>query len=263
MDAIELLKKARAGDRQARDRMVEENVGLVWNIVKRFNGRGYDPEDLFQIGCIGLIKSIDHFNLDFEVRFSTYAVPMIMGEIKRFMRDDGMIKISRTMKENGWKIKVAAQRLGQELGRQATVDEIAAATELAPEEIAVAIEANRDVDSIYRPVYQPEGKEICLIDQVVAGENASVGYVSRTAVARANTGETDSGVDAEKEHVINHVLLEQLLDTLSDKERKLIRLRYYEDMTQTQVAAELGISQVQVRPAWKRKFCFRLRQQLV
>lgn len=128
MDAIELLKKARAGDRQARDRMVEENVGLVWNIVKRFNGRGYDPEDLFQIGCIGLIKSIDHFNLDFEVRFSTYAVPMIMGEIKRFMRDDGMIKISRTMKENGWKIKVAAQRLGQELGRQATVDEIAAAT---------------------------------------------------------------------------------------------------------------------------------------
>lgn len=103
MDAIELLKKARAGDRQARDRMVEENVGLVWNIVKRFNGRGYDPEDLFQIGCIGLIKSIDHFNLDFEVRFSTYAVPMIMGEIKRFMRDDGMIKISRTMKENGWK----------------------------------------------------------------------------------------------------------------------------------------------------------------
>ena len=94
MDAIELLKKARAGDRQARDRMVEENVGLVWNIVKRFNGRGYDPEDLFQIGCIGLIKSIDHFNLDFEVRFSTYAVPMIMGEIKRFMRDDGMIKRS-------------------------------------------------------------------------------------------------------------------------------------------------------------------------
>ena len=237
-------------------------MGLVWNIVKRFNGRGYDPEDLFQIGCIGLIKSIDHFNLDFEVRFSTYAVPMIMGEIKRFMRDDGMIKISRTMKENGWKIKVAAQRLGQELGRQATVDEIAAATELAPEEIAVAIEANRDVDSIYRPVYQPEGKEICLIDQVVAGENASVGYVSRTAVARANTGETDSGVDAEKEHVINHVLLEQLLDTLSDKERKLIRLRYYEDMTQTQVAAELGISQVQVSRLEK-KILLRLRQQLV
>ena len=106
MDAMELLKKARAGDRHARDQMVEENVGLVWNIVKRFNGRGYDPEDLFQIGCIGLIKAIDHFNLEFDVKFSTYAVPMIMGEIKRFMRDDGMIKISRTMKENGWKVKL-------------------------------------------------------------------------------------------------------------------------------------------------------------
>ena len=102
MDAMELLKKARAGDRHARDQMVEENVGLVWNIVKRFNGRGYDPEDLFQIGCIGLIKAIDHFNLEFDVKFSTYAVPMIMGEIKRFMRDDGMIKISRTMKDQSW-----------------------------------------------------------------------------------------------------------------------------------------------------------------
>ena len=148
---------------------------------------------------------------------------------------------------NNWKRKEAAEEK---------------AYELAPEEIAVAIEANRDVDSIYRPVYQPEGKEICLIDQVVAGENASVGYVSRTAVARANTGETDSGVDAEKEHVINHVLLEQRLDTLSDKERKLIRLRYYEDMTQTQVAAELGISQVQVSRLEK-KILLRLRQQLV
>ena len=251
MDAMELLKKARAGDRHARDQMVEENVGLVWNIVKRFNGRGYDPEDLFQIGCIGLIKAIDHFNLEFDVKFSTYAVPMIMGEIKRFMRDDGMIKISRTMKENGWKVKLAAQRLGQELGRQATVDEIAAATELEPEEIAVA----------YRPVYQPEGKEIYLIDQVVAGENASVGYVSRTAVVRGNSGEADSGVDAEKEKVINHVLLEQLLGTLEEKERRLITLRYYEDKTQTQVAAELGISQVQVSRLEK-KILLRLRQEV-
>ena len=261
MDAMELLKKARAGDRHARDQMVEENVGLVWNIVKRFNGRGYDPEDLFQIGCIGLIKAIDHFNLEFDVKFSTYAVPMIMGEIKRFMRDDGMIKISRTMKENGWKVKLAAQRLGQELGRQATVDEIAAATELEPEEIAVAIEANRDVDYIYLPVYQPEGKEIYLIDQVVAGENASVGYVSRTAVVRGNSGEADSGVDAEKEKVINHVLLEQLLGTLEEKERRLITLRYYEDKTQTQVAAELGISQVQVSRLEK-KILLRLRQEV-
>ena len=141
------------------------------------------------------------------------------------------------------------------------MDEIAAATELEPEEIAVAIEANRDVDSIYRPVYQPEGKEIYLIDQVVAGENASVGYVSRTAAVRGNTGEADSGVDAEKEKVINHVLLEQLLGTLEEKERRLITLRYYEDKTQTQVAAELGISQVQVSRLEK-KILLRLRQEV-
>lgn len=246
MDAIELIKRARAGDREARNQVVEENVGLVWNIVKRFHGRGYDPEDLFQVGCIGLIKSIDHFDFHYDVKFSTYAVPMILGEIKRFLRDDGMIKISRTMKENGWKIKLAAQKLNQELGRQATVDEIAAATELEPEEIAMAIEANREVESIYRPMYQPEGKEIYLIDQVIRGENGSLGYVPRASVASGKNGETDSGMDAEKEKVLNRVLLEQLLKKLEEKERRLIELRYFHDMTQTEVAKELGISQVQV-----------------
>ena len=114
MESMELLKKARAGDREARNQLVEENVGLVWSIVKRFTGRGYDKEDIFQIGCIGLIKAIDHFNLQYQVKFSTYAVPMITGEIKRFLRDDGMIKVSRTLKENGWKIKKAAEALNQE-----------------------------------------------------------------------------------------------------------------------------------------------------
>lgn len=256
-----LFEKIKKGDKEARELYIKGNLRLVLSVIKRFSGSNENADDLFQIGCIGLIKAIDHFNLEFDVKFSTYAVPMILGEIKRFMRDDGMIKISRTMKENGWKVKLAAQRLGQELGRQATVDEIAAATELEPEEIAVAIEANRDVDSIYRPVYQPEGKEIYLIDQVVAGENASVGYVSRTAAVRGNTGEADSGVDAEKEKVINHVLLEQLLGTLEEKERRLITLRYYEDKTQTQVAAELGISQVQVSRLEK-KILLRLRQEV-
>ena len=221
MEVMELLKKARAGDRRARDQMVKENVGLVWNIVRRFNGRGYDPEDLFQIGCIGLIKAIDHFNLNFEVRFSTYAVPMIM----------------------------------------ATVDEIAAVTELEPEEIAVAIEANREVESIYRPVYRPEGKEICMIDQVVAGSSASVGYVARTSVAGSGRGEVESGADKEKDRVLNRILVEQLLDTLEEKERRLIRLRYYEDMTQTNVAREMGISQVQVS-RMEKKILLRLRNEL-
>jgi len=146
MDIMELLKKARAGDKEARNKIVEENVGLVWNIVKRFSGRGYDVDDIFQIGCIGLIKSIDNFDMQFGVKFSTYAVHMITGEIKRFLRDDGMIKVSRTIKENGWKVKKAADLLGQELGRTATIKEIAAVTELAPEDIVLALEANSEVD---------------------------------------------------------------------------------------------------------------------
>lgn len=246
MDVLELVKKARTGDREARNQVVEENVGLVWNIVKRFNGRGYEAEDLFQIGCIGLIKAIDHFDLQYDVKFSTYAVPMIMGEIKRFLRDDGMIKVSRTIKENGWKVKRASQRLDQELGRCATIDEIAAATEMEPEEIVVALEANREVESIYRPVFQPEGKEVYMIDQVVRGSAGSLGYLPGSSLSPGKNGETDSGMDAEKEQVINRVLLEQLLKKLEEKERKLIELRYYQEKTQTEVARELGISQVQV-----------------
>lgn len=246
MDVLELVKRARAGDREARNQVVEENVGLVWNMVKRFNGRGYDPEDLFQIGCIGLIKAIDHFDLRYDVKFSTYAVPMIMGEIKRFLRDDGMIKVSRTIKENGWKVKQAAQKLNQELGRSATIDEIAAATEMEPEEIVVAIEANSEVESIYRPLFQPEGKEVYLIDQVVSGINSSVGAMPGGSGGTGKGGEDASGVDVEKEKLLNRILLEQLLKKLETKERKLIELRYYQEMTQTEVAKELGISQVQV-----------------
>ena len=167
MDTLELLKKARSGDRVARNQLVEQNVGLVWNIVKRFHGRGYEADDIFQIGCIGLIKAIDHFDLSYDVKFSTYAVPMITGQIKRFLRDDGMIKVSRTLKENGWKIHQAGERLHHELGRSATVDEIAAATELEREEIVMALEANREVGTIDRMLYQESGKEMQLIDQVV------------------------------------------------------------------------------------------------
>lgn len=154
MERMELLRRAHTGDKEARDQLVEENLGLVWSVVKRFAGRGYDREDLFQIGCIGLMKAIDHFDLDYQVKLSTYAVPMIAGEIKRFLRDDGMIKVSRSMRENGWKIKRASEKLSQELGRSATVDEIAAATELTVEEIVLATEAGFEVDSLDRRVYE-------------------------------------------------------------------------------------------------------------
>ena len=224
----------------AREQVIEENMGLVYSIVKRFAGRGYDSEELSQIGAIGLIKAVDKFDLRFDVRFSTYAVPLITGEIKRFLRDDGMIKVSRTLKENGWKIHQAGERLHHELGRSATVDEIAAATELEREEIVMALEANREVGTIDRMLYQESGKEMQLIDQVVQMPGNRIGSLV--------SGQDMTGVlnDSEKERVLDHMLVKQLLESLEERERRLIEYRYFDDMTQSQVAEKLHISQVQV-----------------
>lgn len=244
-----LIERSQAGDKEAREVLIEENLGLVRHIVKRFIGRGYDAEDLFQIGCIGLIKAIDKFDLEFQVRFSTYAVPMIQGEIKRFLRDDGMVKVSRTLKENGWKIRQAAQKLSQIYGREATLQELSAETELSVEDIVMALDASVEVESIYKSVYQSDGNEIFLVDQVVGG----------TAGAAAGVNH-DSG-DAEKEEILNHILLEQLLATLSETERELIQMRYFQDKTQVEVAKALGISQVQVSRMEKR-ILLRLRREV-
>lgn len=224
-DAIRLIEAAHKGDKEARDRLVTENMGLVWSIVRRFSGRGYELEDLFQIGSIGLLKAIDKFDTSYEVKFSTYAVPMIQGEIKRFLRDDGMVKVSRTLKENGWKIKKAAEQLAFKLGRDATLEEIATTTELSVEDIIMAMEANEEVESIYRTVYQGDGNEIYLLDKIESKGNGEIGQT---------------------ETLLNHMMLEQLLDELSGEEKKLIILRYYKEKTQMEVAKELGISQVQV-----------------
>ncbi len=224
-DTIRLIEAAHRGDKSARDRLVTENMGLIWSIVRRFSGRGYELEDLFQIGSIGLLKAIDKFDTNYDVRFSTYAVPMIQGEIKRFLRDDGMVKVSRTLKENGWKIKKAAEQLAFQLGRDATLEEITATTELSVEDIIMAMEANEEVESIYRTVYQGDGNEIYLLDKIEAREDVSVGQT---------------------ESLLNHMMIKQLLDELSNEEKKLIILRYYKEKTQTEVAKELGISQVQV-----------------
>lgn len=241
-----LIERSQAGDKEARETLIEENLGLVRHIVKRFAGRGYDMEDLFQIGCIGLIKAIDKFDLQYEVRFSTYAVPMIQGEIKRFLRDDGMVKVSRTLKESGWKVKQAAQRLSQEYGREATLQELSEATGLSVEDIVMAMDANVEVESIYKSVYQSDGNEIYLVDQVVSESGSREGFtVGRTAA--------DSGWgDSEKEKVLNHMLLEQLLSHLGDRERELIHMRYFQDKTQVEVAKCMGISQVQVSRMEKR-----------
>ena len=222
-----LLTQAQAGDRGAREILVEKNLGLVHHIVKRFLGRGYEAEDLFQIGSIGLMKAIDKFDLTYEVKFSTYAVPMIAGEIKRFLRDDGMVKVSRTLKENGMKIKQAADEVSKELGREATISEISELTGISVEDIVVAMEANAEVESIYKSVYQSDGNEIYMVDRLPSGKD-------------------------DNEKVLNHILLEQLLSELTDEEKRLIALRYFQDKTQVEVAWQLGISQVQVSRLEKR-----------
>ncbi|MCM1125750.1 MAG: SigF/SigG family RNA polymerase sporulation sigma factor [Lachnospiraceae bacterium] len=223
-----LIEKARAGEKEAREVLIEQNLGLVHHIVKRFLGRGYETEDLFQIGVIGLIKAIDKFNTKYQVQFSTYAVPLIAGEIKRFIRDDGMIKISRNLKENGIKIRHAREVLAGRLGREPSVDEVAGETSLAVEDVVLALEANVQVESIYKSVYQNDGNEIFMVDQL-ADKNGNA-----------------------HEEVLNSLLIHQLLSGLGEEEQKLIILRYYQDKTQTEVAKMMGISQVQVSRMEKR-----------
>ncbi|MCU6762456.1 Stage II sporulation protein AC [uncultured Roseburia sp.] len=230
----QLIEQSRQGDKNARDTLVEENMGLVWSIVHRFANRGYEMEDLFQIGSIGLMKAIDRFDTSFEVKFSTYAVPMITGEIKRFLRDDGMIKVSRTLKENNWKIVQAMQRLQNEKGRDITIQELSEETGLETEDIVMAMEANTEIDSLNKPMNVQDGKEIFLEDQLSAARD-------------------------EKESVDNRLLLEQLLGQLNVKERQLIYMRYFQDRTQSDVAKVLHMTQVQVSRLEK-KLLNRMRQ---
>ncbi len=231
-----LIEKSQAGDKEARDILIENNLGLVHHIVKRFAGRGYDTEDLFQIGTIGLIKAIDKFDLSFEVKFSTYAVPMILGEIKRFLRDDGMIKVSRTLKENGMKARVATEKLINRLGREPHIAEVAAEAGLTVEEVSLAMEAGAEVESIYKSVYQADGSEIFLVDKMAGSAKGEAGKMTQSGAPE----------DHEKEALLNHLLLGQLLDSLSERDRSLITMRYFEDKTQSEVASCMGISQVQV-----------------
>lgn len=220
-ETMRLIQAAHEGDKEARDTLVTSNMGLVWSVARRFAGRGYELEDLFQIGSIGLLKAVDKFDLGFEVKFSTYAVPMIMGEIKRFLRDDGMIKVSRTLKETAAKAGHVREQLNHSLGREPTMEEIAEEVGVCVEELAAAYESGVEVESIYRTIYRNEGNEICLIDKLEELEN-------------------------DQEKVLDRMLLGKLIGELKPDERKLIVMRYFMDKTQSQIAEEMGISQVQV-----------------
>ena len=245
-----LIARSQAGEKDAREVLIEKNLGLVHHIVRRFSGRGYDPEDLFQIGTIGLMKAIDKFDLKLGLQFSTYAVPMITGEIKRFLRDDGPVKISRTIKENGLKVKLARQKLQAREGREPTLQEIMAETGLSSEDAVMAMEASIEVESIYSAVYQDDGSEVYLVDKVVRGANSSVG---------SSMGGVFDSEDTEKEQLLNHMLLTQLLQTLEPSERKLISMRYLQNTTPRESAGILGIRQVQVSRLEK-KILLRLRE---
>ncbi len=226
-ETMRLIREAHAGDKEARDRLVMENVGLIWSIVRRFSGRGHELEDLFQIGSIGLIKAIDKFDPAFEVRFSTYAVPMITGEIKRFLRDDGMIKVSRSLKEMSAKIQAAREDMTYSLGREPTLDEIAGKLQVSREEVAASLEAGAEIESLYRPVGDLGESSSCLLDKLEEETNA-------------------------QEKLLDRMILEKLLDGLNEQEKDIILRRYYYNQTQTEIAQVLNISQVQVSRLEKR-----------
>ena len=220
-ETMTLIDRAHKGDKGARDQLVLENMGLIWSIVRRFQGRGHEMEDLFQIGSIGLMKAIDKFDLSYDVRFSTYAVPMIMGEIKRFLRDDGMIKVSRSLKEMGMKARTVSEALTNLLGREPTVEAIAREIGASKEEVAASMEAGAEVESLYKTIQKEDDSGLCLMDKI-----------------------EDENQDQER--LLNHMVLSELIHELGEKEQEIILRRYYENQTQTEIARALNISQVQV-----------------
>lgn len=220
-ETMELIEESQNGSREAKDILVSHNLGLIRSVLRRFTNRGYEVDDLFQIGSIGLLKAIDKFDTSFGVKFSTYAVPMIIGEIKRFLRDDGLIKVSRSLKQNAARAKGAEEKLLKELGRDPTIEEISKEVGLDKEEIVMAYEASYHPNYLYDIVYQSDGAPIFLIDKI-----------------------SDKEVD--DKDVIDNIMLKDALSKLKPRERQVIILRYFKDRTQTEVANVLGISQVQV-----------------
>jgi RNA polymerase sporulation-specific sigma factor len=224
---LALIGRAHQGDKAARDTVFEENIGLVYNVARRFAGRGVEMEDLFQIGSIGLLKAVDKFDLSYEVQFSTYAVPMIAGELRRYLRDFGMVKVSRSLKESYYKLFRAREKLERQLGREASARELAEEMGIPVEELAMVMESHVEVESLQKVIYQGDGTEISLMDRLPEKEN-------------------------QQEKLLDQLFLEELLGTLEEKERQLIRMRYFREMTQTEIARELGVSQVQVSRMEKR-----------
>ena len=220
-ETMALLRQAKAGDQNARQRLIEGNLRLVLSVIQRFSSRGENADDLFQVGCVGLIKAIDNFDINQPVRFSTYGVPMIIGEIRRYLRDNSAIRVSRSMRDTAYRVLQVRDRLLAENQREPSVEQIAKELDLPREEVVFAMDAIVDPVSLYEPVYSDSGDAICVMDQVRDTKNTDEDWTDRIA-------------------------LKEALKRLDPRERRILSLRFYEGKTQMEVSAEVGISQAQV-----------------
>ena len=220
-ETAELLKRTKQGDMKAREELIAGNLRLVLSVIQKFTNRGENVDDLFQVGCIGLIKAIDNFNVDLDVRFSTYGVPMIIGEIRRYLRDNSSLRVSRSMRDTAYKVLQAKERYISEHQKEPTIEEIAQMLEIKREEVVFAPDAIVDPVSLYEPVYSDGGDTICVMDQVRDSKNTDESWLEQIALKEA----------------ISH---------LSERERHILNLRFFEGKTQMEVSAEVGISQAQV-----------------
>jgi len=220
-ETMELLRRTKQGDMKAREELISGNLRLVLSVIQKFDRRGENVDDLFQVGCIGLIKAIDNFNIDLDVRFSTYGVPMIVGEIRRYLRDNSAVRVSRSMRDTAYKVLQAKERYMSEHQKEPSIEELAQELGIRREEVVMAMDAIMDPVSLFEPVYSDSGDALCVMDQVKDSKNTDDNWLERIALKEA----------------ISH---------LGERERKILAMRFFQGKTQMEVSAEVGISQAQV-----------------
>ena len=220
-EMTELLRRSHAGDERARETLIQGNLRLVLSVIQRFASRGENADDLFQVGCVGLIKAIDNFDVSQNVRFSTYGVPMIIGEIRRYLRDNSAIRVSRSMRDTAYRVLQAREKLQRENQREPTVEQIAKELDLPREEVVFAMDAVVDPVSLFDPVYSDGGDTVCVMDQVRDDKNCD-------------------------EQWLNHLALREAMGQLGEREQRILKLRFFQGKTQMEVSKEVGISQAQV-----------------
>ena len=220
-ETMELLRRTKAGDQKAREELISGNLRLVLSVIQKFAGRGENVDDLFQVGCIGLIKAVDNFNIDLDVRFSTYGVPMIVGEIRRYLRDNSALRVSRSMRDTAYKVLQAKEQYLSEHQKEPTIDEISKILGLRREDVVTALDAIMDPVSLFDPVYSDGGDALCVMDQVRDAKNTDDRWLERIA-------------------------LKEAISRLGERERKILAMRFFQGKTQMEVSAEVGISQAQV-----------------